>query len=79
MTEMPWETISNARLRNIWISGYVDALQEMIKMLEAEILANQYDDMLAEHWRRVLEMIKDRVNSRLILAQDVRRRIREQA
>jgi hypothetical protein len=76
---MPWETISNARLRNIWISGYVDALQEMIKMLEAEILANQYDDMLAEHWRRVLEMIKDRVNSRLILAQDVRRRIREQA
>jgi hypothetical protein len=75
MTEMPWETISNARLRNIWISGYVDALQEMIKFLDKRIETYiGYEDGIGE-----LESAKDHVHSRLILAQDVQRRLREQA
>jgi hypothetical protein len=79
MTDVTWEKISNARLRNVWISGHIDALQETIKMLDEEIAKHQFDDALGRHFRAALDLVKDRLSSKLILALDTQRRLREES
>jgi len=64
MTDMPWETISSVRLRNVWISGHIDALQEVAKILDG---TNSVDQ------------VREQVYSKLILAQDTQRRLRERS
>ena len=74
------EKINQTRLRNVWLGGHIGALQEVIKELDARIVTYpSYDNGDLDERAAALESLKDHVNSKLILAQDTQRRLRERS
>jgi len=68
------EKVNQARLRNVWLGGHIDALQEALVLLDSTST-----EPGCGHANGALESARDQINSKLILAQDTLRRLKERS